>query len=105
MIGFRSGMLDVIDSQIGLVIVMFGLAAIFGTAVGQDADDARDLCKTPDFLKSGKKMTISIRFVRVFMNFYGKTRSLIRNHFVFRYFLPVFCLKDAFLLPHHTFNK
>jgi len=25
-----------------------------------------DLCKTPDFLKSGKKMAISIRFVWVF---------------------------------------
>ncbi|KFI17852.1 hypothetical protein IB75_17990, partial [Nitrosococcus oceani C-27] len=43
MIGFRFGMLNVVQCQIELVIVILRLAAIFGTAISQDADDAHAL--------------------------------------------------------------
>ena len=43
MVGLGSGMLNVIQRQIELVIVILRLAAIFGTTVGQDADDPHTL--------------------------------------------------------------
>ena len=39
MIGFRFGMLNVIECQIELVIVIRRSAAIFGATIGQEADD------------------------------------------------------------------
>ena len=43
MIGFRFGVLNVIERQIELVIVTLRFAAIFGATVGQDTDDAHTL--------------------------------------------------------------
>ena len=43
MIGFRFGMLNVIECQVELVIVILRSAAIFGATVGQDTDDAHTL--------------------------------------------------------------
>ncbi len=35
--GFRAGMIDVLDGEIELVVVMLGIAAIFGSAIGRYA--------------------------------------------------------------------
>jgi len=46
MIGFRFGMLNVIECEIGLVIVILRFSAIFGTAICQDVNDPHALfCK------------------------------------------------------------
>jgi len=36
-LGFRSGMVDVLDGEIELVVVMLGIAAVFRSAIGQHA--------------------------------------------------------------------
>ena len=43
MVDFGSGMLNVVQRQVELVIVVLRFAAIFGTTVGQDADDSHAL--------------------------------------------------------------
>src|SRR3974377_1358339 len=35
--GFGAGMIDVLDGEIKLVVVMLGVGAIFGSAIGQQA--------------------------------------------------------------------